>query len=385
VRDHGGRAGGASATIPRAIVIAMRTLRAPGFGTVATLAGALLAVAAGRAHAATILIDDDEPAGQGLNDPTPVSPVGGNGATTLGAARLAVFQQAALIWGPQLTSVVPIHVGTQMVPLPCNATSAVLGSTGASTVHRDFPSAPVPATWYPQALANALARTDLDPTTPDIETQFNSALGGANCLTGVTFYLGLDGLPGSGQVDMLTVVLHELAHGLGFLTFTDFSTGAKLSGLDDAFLLGARQQGATPAALSAMTDQQRVAAALSDPNLFWTGADVDGAASTLTAGLVSGHVRLYGPATLAPGSSVSHYSTAATPNQLMEPIYTGPTRDLALTRDLLLDEGWSLAAPPPTVPALPTGARVLLAVALGAVGALGLRRARRVRSSSPSR
>jgi hypothetical protein len=343
----------------------------------ATLAGALLVAAAGRAHAATIVIDNDDPAGQGLNDPTPFTPVGGNGATTLGAARLAVFQQATLFWGPALTSVVPIHVGTQMVPLPCNATSAVLGSTGASTVHRDFPSAPVPATWYPQALANALARMDLDPTTPDIETQFNSALGGANCLTGTTFYLGLDGLPGPGQVDMLTVVLHELAHGLGFLTFTDFSTGAKLGGLDDAFLLGAREVGITPPALTAMTDQQRVAAALSDPNLFWTGTRVDGAASTLSAGLITGHVRLYAPATLAPGSSVSHYSTAVTPNQLMEPIYTGPTRDLALTRDLLLDEGWSLVAPPPTVPALPAGGRVLLALALAAIGAGLAWRARR--------
>jgi hypothetical protein len=232
LRHHGGRAGGAAAVSAFAITnaVAMKTARSPRLTTAATIAGALLVVAAGRAHAATIVIDDDDPAGQGLNDPTPVAPVGGNGATTLGGARLAVFQQAAALWGQQLTSVVPIHVGTQMVPLPCTATAAVLGSTGASTVHRDFPSAPVPTTWYPQALANALARTDLDPTTPDIETQFNSALGGANCLTGTTFYLGLDGLPGPGQVDMLTVVLHELAHGLGFLTFTDFSTGAKLSG-----------------------------------------------------------------------------------------------------------------------------------------------------------
>jgi hypothetical protein len=61
----------------------------------------------------------------------------------------------------------------------------------------------------------------------------------------------------------------------------------------------------------------------------------------------------------------------------MEPIYTGPTRDLALTRDLLLDEGWSLAAPPATVPALPAGALALLALALGAVGAGLAWRARR--------
>jgi hypothetical protein len=353
-------------------------MRSSRFTTAATLAGALLVLAAGRARAATIVIDDADPAGQGLNDPTPFSPIGGNSAATLGAARLAVFQEAAAIWGVHLRSPIPIHVSTQMTPLFCDATSAVLGSTGASTVHRDFPSAPVPATWYPQALANALAGTDLDPTTPDIETQFNSTLGAAGCLTGTTFYLGLDGHPGSGQIDMLTVVLHELAHGLGFLSFTDFSTGAKLLGFDDAFLLDVRELGITPSALPAMTDQQRVAAALSDPNLFWTGTNVDAAVSLLSAGLASGHVRLYAPATLAPGSSVSHYSTAATPNQLMEPFYTGPTRDLALTEDLLRDTGWSsVPAPPPSVPALPAGARALLALALGAAGALAAWRARR--------
>ncbi len=227
----------------------------------------------------------------------------------------------------------------------------------------------MPATWYPQALANALAATDLAPTTPDIDTQFNSALGSSGCLTGSTFYLGLDGHPGSGQVDMLTIALHEFAHGLGFLSFVDFSTGAELLGFDDAFLLNARQLGAAVPDLSAMTNQERVAGALSDPDLYWSGASVEAAASTLSAGLISGHVRLYAPSVLSPGSSVSHYSTALTPNQLMEPFYAGPTRDLTLTADLLHDLGWSLAAAP-KVPALPAGPRVLLVLALAAAAAL---------------
>jgi hypothetical protein len=334
----------------------------------------LLGLAAGSAHAATMVIDNADPAGQGLNDPTPFTPVGGNNATTLGAARLAVFQQAAALWGAQLTSAVPIHVMAQMTPLPCNATSSVLASTGAGSVHRDFPSAPVPSTWYPAALANALAGTDLAPANADIETQFNSAQGSSGCQTGSTFYLGLDGHPSGSQIDMLTVLLHELAHGLGFQTFTDFSTGAKLSGLDDAFLLAVREQGATPTALSAMTDAQRVTAGVSDPNLYWSGALVQAAASTLTAGLIAGHVRLYAPSTLAPGSSVSHYSNALAPNELLEPFYTGPIRNLTLTRDLLLDAGWSQVAPPKTVPALPGGGRALLALALGAAVLRGRRR-----------
>jgi hypothetical protein len=338
------------------------------------VAGGLLLAAAVHARAATLVIDDADPAGQGLNDLTPVAPVGGNTATTLGGQRLAVFNQAAALWGAHLPGTVPIHVSAQMAPLPCTNTGSVLASTGAGSVFRDFPSAPVPATWYPKAMADAIAGTDLAPGTPDIETTFNSAQGNPGCETGTTFYLGLDGHPGSKQIDMLTVLLHELAHGLGFQTFVDFSTGAKLNGLDDAYLLNIRQLGATPSALTAMTDQQRVAAAISDPDLYWTSPTVDGADSTFSDGLISGHVRLYGPATLSPGSSVSHYSNALTPNQLMEPFYTGPTRDLALTEDLLRDVGWSLAAPPPNVPALPPLGPALLALALGSLGLLRARR-----------
>jgi hypothetical protein len=330
--------------------------------TLATFVAAVLL--AGRARAATMIIDNADPAGQGLNDPTPFTPAGGNTATTLGAARLAVFQQAAAMWGAHLTSVVPIHINTQMVPLPCTTASAVLASTGATTAQRDFPNAPRPSTWYPQALANAIAGHDLDPMTADIETQFNSALGGSGCIPGTTFYLGLDGHPGAAQLDMLTVVLHELSHGLGFSSFTDFSTGAKLSGLDDAFLLDMQELGVTPSAASAMTNAQRVAAGVSDPNLYWAGASVQAAASTLTAGLISGHVRLYAPATFAPGSSVVHYSSALSPNQLMEPFYTGPTRDLTLTADLLRDVGWSLAAAPVSVPVASFGGSALLALGL---------------------
>lgn len=357
----------------------MRGVGSARLAAASTLAGAWLVILAGSAHGATIVIDNADPAGQGLNDPASFTPTGGNTATTLGAARLAVFRQAAALWGAQLTSAVPIQVSAQMTPLPCTASSSVLASTGPAGVFRDFPSAPIAATWYPAALANALAGTDLDPATPEIETTFNSAQGSATCQPGTTFYLGLDGHPANGQVDMLTIVLHELAHGLGFGSFTDFSTGAKLFGLDDAFLVSLRELGATPTALSAMTDAQRVAAGVSDPNLYWSGAKVDAAASTLSAGLIAGHVRVYAPPTLAPGSSVNHYSTALAPNQLMEPFYTGPIRDLALTQDLLRDAGWALVAPPKSVPALPASGRLWLALALGVLAA---RRARPTPCSS---
>lgn len=49
---------------------------------------------------------------------------------------------------------------------------------------------------------------------------------------------------------------------------------------------------------------------------------------------------MYAPDPVEPGSSVSHYDTAVTPNALMEPFITGPTSDLDLTVPLLTDLGW---------------------------------------------
>jgi hypothetical protein len=39
---------------------------------------------------------------------------------------------------------------------------------------------------------------------------------------------------------------------------------------------------------------------------------------------------------------VSHFSTAVAPNEIMEPAYTGPNHNIALTRQLFKDEGWVL-------------------------------------------
>jgi hypothetical protein len=89
--------------------------------------------------AATITIVNGDPAGVGFNDPTPVTPVGGNTSITLGAQRLNAFQAAASKWGETLDSNVPIRVLATWEALPCTDTAAVLGSAGALEV---FPTSP---------------------------------------------------------------------------------------------------------------------------------------------------------------------------------------------------------------------------------------------------
>src|SRR5687767_10217816 len=112
--------------------------------------------------AATITIVNANAAGVGFNDPTPAAPVGGNNGSTL-------------------TSSVTIVVRAQFTSLDCDASSAVLGSAGPTSVFRDFANAPFASTWYHSALADRLAQTDLSPGQPDIAANFNADLGQPDC------------------------------------------------------------------------------------------------------------------------------------------------------------------------------------------------------------
>ncbi len=238
---------------------------------------ALLAFAV-PANAATIVIVNNDGPGEGFNDPTPVAPVGGNPATTLGGQRLFIFQYAANIWGGILQSGVTIQVRSQFNPQTCNATSAVLGSAGPVTAHRDFAGADYAGTYYHQALANKLAGTDLAPADPDINATFNLTLDSGTCLGGATWYYGIDGNEGS-DVELLPVLLHELGHGLGFSTLTNGVTGNFFNGYPsvfDRFLLNDQ----TGLHWYQMTTTQRQVSAINTDHLVWDGPNVFNAAQS---------------------------------------------------------------------------------------------------------
>jgi hypothetical protein len=245
----------------------------------AAAAAAILLVSAGPAYAnATITIINGNAAGVGFNDPTPAAPVGGNTGTTLGQQRLIAFQSAANTWGNTLSSNVEIKILATFEPLTCTATSAVLGSAGTIYIFADFPSVglfPGPEfahTWYHSALAKKRAGTDINPGNPDIRARFNVNLGNPGCLTGVGWYLGLDDNHGT-QIDLVTVLLHEFAHGLGFSQFASVSTGAEISGMTDVY---ARQLFDVTANKSwdQMTDAERAASSINFWKVVWTGPNV---------------------------------------------------------------------------------------------------------------
>jgi PA domain len=224
--------------------------------------------------AATIVIQNADPANVGFNDPTVVAPVGGNTGTTLGQQRLIAFQAAASKWGATVTSATTIRIRAVWTALTCTATSAVLGSAGATEIFANG-SLPVASRWFGKAEANMYAGSDLDSTTADISANFNVNLGNTGCLTGTFFYLGLDGNHGA-NVDLVTVLTHEFAHGLGFQTYTNGSTGAQISGLPsiwDDYLFDTT----TGKVWSVMTNAERAASAVKNGKLVWLGTNVTSA------------------------------------------------------------------------------------------------------------
>ncbi len=290
-----------------------------------------------------VIVNNDGP-NEGLNDLTPVPPVAGNTARTLGAQRLAVFEAAAEVWENILVSDVPIEVQAQFDPLPCTSNAGTLGQAGPLNLAADFPGAQVPNTIYVIAQANQQAGVDLDEGRPDINATFNSDVGQVNCISGGGFFLGLNGQPApAGTFDFLEIVLHEMAHGLGFLSLVNLQTGEKLANLDDIFSNNLEDQ-LRGRSWPVLTNAERIASSTNNL-LRWTGEDARAcAAQVLQLGAAGdGDVRMFSPNPVQPGSSVSHFDVSLTPDDLMEPFATDETSFLDVTTAAFSDMGWPIS------------------------------------------
>ena len=190
-----------------------------------------------------------------------------------------------------------------------------------------------------------MQNTDLSPGEQDIQASFNGNIDNNNaCLNGRNWYYGLDNNPPGADIDFLNVVMHELGHGLGFASVVDLGNGAMPSNRPSVFEVYAfdTQQGLS---LAEMNNAQRRDAIDSNGALVWTGPQTTArAADYLTNGRdANGFARLYAPASVSPGSSVSHFDTVASPNLLMEPNLSASLESVInvdLTANFMADIGW---------------------------------------------
>ena len=230
-----------------------------------------------------------------------------------GPAQTA-FEYAVTIWESLITSPVDTVVDATWEPL---SPSGVLGSAGASNFYRDFPNAPVAGTWYATALANKLAGTDLDNYygLPDVEIQasFNSNF--------PDWYFGIDGNTPANQVDFVSVVLHELGHGLGFSgsmrigsPFCNLGNGCWGRGSGYPFMYDRFAVNGSGQYLISdfINNSPELAAQLTSGNIYFNGPNAVKANG-------NADVKLHAPGTFSAGSSYSHLDEIfnSTPNALM--------------------------------------------------------------------
>lgn len=298
---------------------------------------------------------------EGFDDGTSVTRLGGdnNQGNTVGQQRKMAFIKAAEILANQIKFDVPgesVIVDARFSNLECESNAATLGSAGATTYLAPPTSgsssngAWQADTYYPIALFNHLKKqSQRGSLSSDIRAKFNANLGAANCLSGSGWYYGFDAPP-SNRIGFVTVLLHEMLHGMGISSLVNVSTGAKANGLNDVF---SNQLSTLSTLWKNANDAQRRASITSVNGLLWNGASVNShARGKLNAGFndnnangqfdADDRVQMFAPSAIQSGSSVSHFDTAVSPNELMEPEYTKGSLDIGLALYALKDIGWGI-------------------------------------------
>ncbi|MCJ7535682.1 MAG: hypothetical protein MUO57_09125, partial [Anaerolineales bacterium] len=253
---------------------------------------------------------------------------------TFPEAAKGAFNYAAAIWAAKLYSPVPITIKACWANL---GSASTLGYSGGGTLSYNFSGAPLTNTVYASSLANALHGSDLDPSNEDMHITYNQNF---------SWYYGLDGNPGAGKYDLVTVAAHEIGHGLNFSgsAYKDagvyyWGYGIGVPNIYDTFM---RANNGT-LLTSYASGSAALGTLLTSNSLWFHGSNAMSANG-------SSRVKMYAPATWAPGSSYSHldYTTfTGTINSMM--VYsvssnasqhnTGPVTD-----GLLKDLGWTSAS-----------------------------------------
>jgi len=254
----------------------------------------------------------------------------------------AAFAYAASIWESLISSPVPIEVDATFNPLP----DGVLGGAGATEIYMNFSNAPQENTWYPVATANKLAGIDLNTHEADIVAQFSS--------TYSSWYFGTDESTPIDEINFVSVVLHELGHGLGFFGLMDVDDGSGEVECNGIVGVGCYGYGGFPSIYDRYTEKGAGVALVSFPNnsialgSALTSEDVYFDSPGANYANNGSRVPLYAPASWQPGSSYSHLAESYNPTDHALMTYSiawGETIHSpgSVTLCMFSDMGWTVA------------------------------------------
>jgi len=279
-----------------------------------------------------------------IDDDKDVSRIGAGGymeftlSGTMNADQRAATEYALELWSEQFAGIVPVDIRITFSPMES-------GTLGASSPRAHYWNSTT-QTWYSSAVGNQLAGYNVVPNQRDIQISMNS---------NVNFHYGLNANPGAGKYDCVTIMLHEVAHGLGFSSLrredglwqyvTQNGSGAitQYPSIFDRQLF----EGTTGPCIADLTPAQRAA-------LFVSGNIYAGApGSHLLAANEGTRVKMYAPTTWAPGSSVVHWDNSVNNFSTFMKYSIGSSSALHSfnTRKIgiLLDCGWELPNNPDAI------------------------------------
>lgn len=262
---------------------------------------------------------------------------------------VSAFNTAASLLGSILTSPVPIKVRAVI-----DSSQRFLASCSPRYV--SFTEGGFENIFLPAALAKSLNADDYNPTGADFVVSVNSRF---------NWYYGTDALPDSAQFDFVTIILHELFHGVGFASSAhvalDTAAGSFAGNIGlrtfsnpprtypTIFDLGLEDFSTVPLS-TYPSPSEALYFKLTGNALFFGGANTRMANGNLPA-------RIFAPSEYLPGSSSSHLDEftypAGSPDALMTPffyrgeaIHTPGNMLISMLRDL----SWDTQPLPPATP-----------------------------------
>jgi hypothetical protein len=231
----------------------------------------------------------------------------------LNANQRYVTEYALELWSEQLAGTVPVDMELNFESMG----SGVIGASYFTENFLDLES----ETWYPSPLWNQLVGYDAT-SERDIYILMNSDF---------NFYFGLDG--NTSGIDYVTIVLHEVTHGLGFYSICSADDGYYWYGYDYPNIYDRMLYEGTDGPCLATLPPWKRAEVLVSNNLY-------AETPSLLAANEGERVKMYAPATYKPGSTAHHWDSSVKFPTFMKyayayPLHTFNDRKIGMLADIV--------------------------------------------------